>query len=102
MGRNYVNNKPTTLNSQAAQDEATFAQDSKNEVESKPFIQKLPYHSDSFDIYYDSVNDTIQVILKTQNVTFDEAKRINETTVNNFLQSIGVPSDQKVVWLLSQ
>jgi|GEM_PF-4548333 len=100
--RYYVSSKISQLDQVDVQNQIDYSESTKRLLDEKPFIAKLPYTSANFDIYYNTVDDEIQVIMKNKGLTYNEAKQADEADVTNFLTSIGVNSQQKIVWLLEE
>lgn len=101
--RNYLNTHRSTIDPTDAQNQINYSLDTKNLLNSKPFISSLPYNSLNFDVYYSSVNDEVQVVMKNKGLSFADAKAADSVEVTRFLQKIGVDlNTQKVVWLLQQ
>jgi flagellar basal body-associated protein FliL len=97
----YLTNKQNTIPDQQVQGELDYGTDSKANVDAKPFITALPYHATDYDVYYSSINDEVQIIMKNKGLSFADAKNADEADVNKFLQNIGVDLNKvKVVWLL--
>lgn len=106
-GAYYLYTRPSSkvpsFDPNEAQKQIDYSQAIESVAESKPFIKKLPYRSSNFDIYYDTVDEQIQVIMKDRGLTYNQTKSAIEADVIVFLQGIGVDVDkQKIVWLLEQ
>lgn len=98
----YSKYKQNLLDSKDIQNQINYSQNTKEVLDNKPFIKKLPYKSQNFDVYYSTVKDEVQIIMKNNGLNYEDAKKANEQEINVFLKGIGVPDYQNIVWLLEQ
>ncbi len=103
LGYKYFISNKLGADQKDIQRQIDYSFNTKKLLDEKPFIDKLPYRSANFDIYYSTVTDEIQIIMNNKGLTYEDAKKTNESAVYYYLTSIGVPlKTQKIVWLLAQ
>ena len=96
---NYLNHNRIIFDRNDAQNQINYSVDTKDLLNSKPFIDQLPYISQDFDVYYSTDTDEVEIFMKNQGMTFDEAQKADQEEINNFLQNIGVDSSKQTIVL---
>jgi hypothetical protein len=96
----YIHNLNTK---QQLSTELQFAKDSQLQVRDKPFLSKLPIITNQYSIYYNSLNNEINIVFSKNDQDINILKNIYETQILTVLQNIGVNTQkEKIVWLKQQ
>jgi len=87
------------LDKQSIDNEIEYAQETRKEIEKKPFLTKLPIKTTNYTVVYSSLKKEIVVIFEISDDSLDTLKTKFFSEVENKLLQTGVdPNSQNISW----